>query len=234
MLPRMHAATLSDPIADLWRAARALYERMRTALGAPEAIARRREIEPEALAAMRAWLRPLEALVRKLILIEAAALARRPEPPRPQQAKRPPLVHYGPAPQAPYPQPRERNARFRLWPRRKPHPARIRQLGPPLLVRDIYRERFREAQADRLNMVRFMRAPEPQRIAGRIAALERVLAKPLVAARRLARKLRTAPRLVLRLAVARWPRSPYADADAQATADRCLWADALAFNSDTS
>ncbi|GIK50569.1 MAG: hypothetical protein KJZ75_02895 [Hyphomonadaceae bacterium] len=230
----MHAITAPDPIASLWQAARAFFERLRAAVGEAQTIARQRHLDPDALAQMRAWLRPLEAMVRKIVLLQAMRLARTPEPPRPQQAKRPPLVHYGPAPQAPYPQPRERNARFRLWPRRKPHPARIRRLGPPLLVRDIYRERFREAQADRLNMVRFMRAPEPQRIAGRIAALERVLAKPLVAARRLARKLRTAPRLVLRLAVARWPRSPYADADAQATADRCLWADALAFNSDTS
>ncbi|GIK47749.1 MAG: hypothetical protein BroJett013_04460 [Alphaproteobacteria bacterium] len=234
MLPRMHAATLSDPIADLWRAARALYERMRTALGAPEAIARRREIEPEALAAMRAWLRPLEALVRKLILIEAAALARRPEPPRPQQAKRPPLKHYGPAPQAPYPQPRERNARFRLWPRRKPHPARIRRLGPPLLVRDIYRERFREAQADRLNMVRFMRAPEPQRIAGRIAALARVIAKPARAIRLLARKLRASPRFAYTLAAARWPRSPHADPALESDVGHRVYHSARALNADSS
>ena len=89
-----------------------------------------------------------------------------------------------------------------------------------------------EAQARQLNMVRFMRPSEPVRIARRIEALERVLTKPLIAARRLARKLHTAPRLALQLAIARWPRSPHVDPDAQAAADRHAWADALAFNPD--
>lgn len=176
----MHAATLTEPIADLWRAARARYESMRVALGAPEAIARQRDIEAAALAAMRAWLRPIEALVRKLILIEAAALARQPEPPRPPARPLPPLRHYAPQPQTPYPEPHEHKGRFHLWPRQKPHPARIRQLGPPLLVRDIYRERRRAAQARQLNMVRFMRPSEPVRIARRIEALARTLIMMLI------------------------------------------------------
>ena len=230
----MHAITAPDPIASLWQAARAFFERLRAAIGEAQTIARQRHLDPDALAQMRAWLRPLEAMVRKIVLLQAMRLARTPEPPRPQQAKRPPLVHYAPQPQAPYPQPRERNARFRLWPRRKPHPARIRQLGPPLLVRDIYRERFREAQADRLNMVRFMRAPEPQRIAGRIAALARVIAKPARAIRLLARKLRASPRFAYTLAAARWPRSPHAVPALESAVGHRVYHSARALNADSS
>jgi len=202
----MHTQTAPDPIADLWSAARALFERMRAHIGEAEAIAALR-LDRDTLAAMRAWLRPLEALVRRIVLIEAAALARTPLAPKRQSER------HAQAPQAK--PPRQRSYALRLWARTPPAPARIRQLGPPLLVRDIYRERARAAQARRLNMVRFMRPPEPLRIARRIEALARVLEKPANAVRRLARKLRQLPKLAIKLAAARWPRSPHTDHAAQ-------------------
>lgn len=226
----MHTSALPDPLSALWQAASAMFERMVAAIGAPRLIADQPALEREALMQMRAWLRPLEAMVRKIILIEAAALARSPEPPRPAKLNLPPLQHFAPKPAPPYPQPRPYKARFRLWPRRAQAPARIRQLGPPLLVRDIYRERARAAQARQLNMVRFMRPPEPARIAARIEALARIIVKPQAFVRRLARKLRRAPKLALQLAVARWPRSPHADPVLQNGIGRRCWSDALGLN----
>jgi len=214
----MHTAP--DPIANLWQAARALYERMRAAIGEASDIANRR-LDRDTLASMRAWLRPLEALVRKTVLIEASVLARTPA--APPKARTGVTVRTSPSP-------RQRKPSLRLWPRTPPPPARIRQLGPPLLVRDIYRERARAAQARRLNMVRFMRPPEPLRIARRIEALARVLEKPANAIRRLARKLRALPKLAYKLAAARWPRSPHADVSAQNVASSQSYGGAIALN----
>ncbi|MBC7769061.1 MAG: hypothetical protein H7124_09770 [Phycisphaerales bacterium] len=202
----MQTPTPSDPIASFWAAARALYQRMRASLGAPEAIAQRRHIERETLAAMRAWLRPIEALVRKLIFIEAAALAREPQAPRLA-----PVQRATPCFRKATLEPQKRVPSLRIWPRDPPMPARIRQLGLPLLVRDIYRERARDARSRQLNMVRFMRPSEPLRIARRIEALARLLEKPTSAIRRLAKKLRAAPLIALKIALAPWPRSPHAD-----------------------
>lgn len=209
----MHAL---NPI-DLWRRARDYFARMRAAF-------------TDHSADKRAWLRPLEAMVRKIVLVEAAKLAREPQKPTPP--KLPPLVlalYARPAP-APYPEPRPHKPRFRLWPRQAPSPVRIRSLAPPTLVRDLYRERFRDAQTRQLNMTRFMRADEATRIAGRITMLERILAKPIAAVRRLARKLRGQPKLALALAVTRWPRSAQADHDTQNHLSRECYFAALALN----
>jgi len=214
----MQSITAPDPIADLWSAARNLFARMRAHIGEAQAIAVRK-LDRDTLAAMRAWLRPLEALVRRIVLIEAAALARTPLAPKRQSERRA---------QPPQTKPHQRSYALRLWPRTPPPPARIRQLGPPLLVRDIYRERARAAQARRLNMVRFMRPPEPLRIARRIEALARVLEKPTNAVRRLARKLRQLPKLAIKLAAARWPRSPHTDHAAQNIASNQSFCGALA------
>jgi len=211
--------TAPDPIAHLWQAARALFDRMRAAIGEAHDIANRR-LDRDTLAAMRAWLRPLEALVRRTVLIEASVLARTPAPPR--KATSGVAVRAAPPPQ--------RKPSLRLWPRTPPPPARIRQLGPPLLVRDIYRERARAAQPRHLNMVRFMRPPEPLRIARRIEALARVLDKPANAIRRLARKLRALPKLAFKLAAALWPRSPHADIGAQNVASGQSYGGAIALN----
>lgn len=130
--------------------------------------------------------------------------------------------------------PRSRTYALRLWPRTPPPPARIRQLGPPLLVRDIFRDHARAAMMRRLNMARATRPAQAELIARRIGALERLFAKPIAAVRSLARKLNTAPNLALKLAVRGWPRSPHADGDAQIESDHAAYAGARHFKPDSS
>jgi hypothetical protein len=170
---------------------------------------------------LRTWLTPLEAMARKIVLIEALALASEPEPPR-----KPPRPRANrTAAQKP------RTASLRLWPRNPP-PARgprIRSLGPDILVRDIYRDQARLALARHLNAIRWKRRPEGARAARRIDALERLIARPQPAARRLARKLRAKPQLALKLATKRNARSKvfaepeYALSDTRAYERACAW-----------
>ncbi|MBC7770395.1 MAG: hypothetical protein H7124_16570 [Phycisphaerales bacterium] len=223
-----------DQISRLWSAARAMFERMGAAIGAAASIALRERLAPEELQLMRGFLRPLELLVRQTVFIEAAALvlARHQRLPRLGEIKRLPKPLFAHMP-APPPRQSERRPSLRLWPQRAPPPARIRQLGPPVLVREIYLERAREAQSRRLNMVRFMRPPEPLRIARRIEALTRILEKPLAAARRLARKLRIQPKLAIKLATRPPVRSGYADEQALGLAAQLAFAAGIAVN-DTS
>lgn len=129
----------------LWTAARALFERMRGAIGDAAAFADRRNLEDHERIAARTWLRTLEIMVRKLVLIEAKALLRPEHLPVLRHVVE---LHNLVAPK-PLAQPRV-NARgysFRLWPRPPSHPAPIRGLGPPVLVRELWRERERAAQA---------------------------------------------------------------------------------------
>jgi len=204
----MQTETTAEILARLWAVANAMFARMSAALGAATALAQRERLQRDEVSAIRAWLAPLEAMVRRVVLFEAAKLARTPAPlaaPKPQRQ----TIKRAAA----------RVTSLRLWPKAAWSPARIRQLGPPLLVRDIYRERARVAAALHLAQVRFMRAPIAVRLARRIDAIARVLAKPHVAARRLARKLRLTPRLALRLATRAMPRTALYD-------DPSYWASA--------
>jgi len=193
----------TTPIPDIWTAARAMFMRLRGAVSAKQ------------------WLYALEALVRKLVLLEALALA-------PQAPKPPPLsLPRGVSVLLPDP-PRERaqshGYSFRLWPRAKPHPARIRLLGRTTTRADIERDALYRAQLERLKQARLNRLPPLQRIVRRIKALGCVLEKPLPYARRLARKLRRAPKhFMTKLALKRSPRSPYIDARYQGAAERHAW-----------
>lgn len=208
----------TSTIAKLWAAARAMFERVRAAADIVARALSRHDVEH-----MRARLRPLEALVRKIVLIEAMALAN--EPAR---------VTKAPLTQRASTTPRPRTYALRLWPRTPPPPARIRQLGPPLLVRDIFRDNARTAMMHHLNMARAIRPAQAELIARRIGALERLFAKPIAAARRLARKLNTAPKLALTLAAKSWPRSPHADRDAQIESDHFAYLGARHFKPDSS
>lgn len=58
----------------LWTRARAMFARALAVLGAISAIAARRTLTPEVRRQIVAWLAPLEHIVRKLLLAEAAAL----------------------------------------------------------------------------------------------------------------------------------------------------------------
>jgi hypothetical protein len=208
------------PIDRLWSVARAMFARMCDAVGDAAALAARSALDEEERRAIRAWLAPIAAFARKLVLIEAAALAREPELP-PGRRHKPGGGRSG------------RTASFRLWPRPRPAPARIRSLGEPTTVAQIWRERARQALLRRLAEARANRAPAHVRLARRMEALERVIAKPAAAARRLARRLRRTPRLALELAAQRPPRSDRLDADACDDARRRAWSAAFALN-DTS
>lgn len=167
----------------LWSKARELFAAMCAEIGAASAIAAFVALERKQRRAILDWLVPLEALARKLLLIDAAALTLPAPRPRAQHTKaaRP-----------------RRTAAFSI-----PIPStlsartaqpRIRALDP-VLVKDIWREQARRARIAALKAQRATsRRPAPQRFADRIAALARVLDNPMPHAKRLARRLRRMPR----------------------------------------
>jgi hypothetical protein len=178
---------------------RTMFTRMQRAIGP--------HLAKEELRRVRAWLAPVIAMARKVVLIEALALAREPmasslKRVAKRQAKRS----------------AQRTPSLRLWPKPKRSGPRIRQLGPPVLVRDIWRENARAAAADRLKQARLMRTPPLVALTRRIHALARLMDDPTNAIRRLARKLRARPRIAVALGAKRMPRTrlydvpEYADA----------------------
>jgi len=194
------------PISAIWTKARAMFARLGDI-------------------SLGQWLYALEALARKLVLLEALALA---APGVPVPAFRLPL-HLHPLLPAPAPsEPKPRGHGFRLWPKAKPHPARIRLLGKAASA-ERAREAERQAQIERLKQARAKRASASQRLLRRLKALGCVLEKPLPYARRLARKLRDSSKTFLvKLALKRPPRSPYIEQQVQADTEKHCWAAARA------
>jgi hypothetical protein len=139
------------------------------------------------------WLTALEAFVRRIVLVEALSLEVS------KLDREPPGSHARREARAPTSK-RKRPPRLRLWPQPKRTGPRIRQLGPPVLVRDIWREQRRAALIARLTAARGRRRKPHIILADRIDALESILAAPMRAARRLARKLTQLPRLAFKLA----------------------------------
>lgn len=210
MLPHMTAPPL---ITRLWTHARDALMRLRASLPRLDTLfgAERR--------AVRTWLRAIEALARKTVLLEAMQLAAQPAAAiarAPASAKRA-SVGAKPLPA------------LRLWPRFRRAQARARQLGPPLFVREIWREQARRALLARLRAGK--RRPAHIRLADRLDALERLIAAPLRAARRLARKLRVHRRLAYTLAAARAPRCAGVDSGLTGELSFASYRDAIAFNS---
>jgi hypothetical protein len=223
--------TAADPIPNLWREARTwLADAMHDFLG-PAEIAR--TLARKARGAIKRRLLKLEALVMKLLLIEAVKL-RPPHHPFPGRrtaaspgpintsrgaqgaTKVAPCVHtsesmgpglgaarqsgngcetdpstwrvrfvlrFPPAPRAPHQRPRDTGG------------PRIRDLGPSLLVRDIWRDNARRALIARLKPKADAAASHARaqakalKLAHRWEALRRVLADPRRAIAALARKL---------------------------------------------
>ncbi|MGH6951690.1 MAG: hypothetical protein ACREH4_12505, partial [Vitreimonas sp.] len=64
----------ADTVSRLWTAARALFARLRAAIGETASLA---ALNAEDVRDLRLWLRTLEAMVRRIVLIEAIALVRR-------------------------------------------------------------------------------------------------------------------------------------------------------------
>ncbi|MGH6950583.1 MAG: hypothetical protein ACREH4_06905, partial [Vitreimonas sp.] len=66
-----------DLVPRLWTAARAMFARMRAAIGEAASIAARAALSGEERRAVHKWLAPLEAMARKVVLIHALALIER-------------------------------------------------------------------------------------------------------------------------------------------------------------
>jgi hypothetical protein len=185
--------------ADLWFIARQMLTQLLCVAGAATAAAlagltRRHRAE------VLTWLPPLETLVRKLLLIEAAALAPVVIAKRARGDQRARTA-------------RAHQAAFKLSPLAQPkaHPARIRLLGAPTTLAELWLNQQRAARVSRLGEA--PRAAPHVRLANRIAALAAVIAKPLPHARRLARLLRqpsSAATLADTIAAARLGRRPLA------------------------
>lgn len=192
----------NDPLALLWKIARAWLADAIHAFGPPAEVAA--ILAGHARRAVKRRIKALETLVMKLLLIEASRLtfkpARRerraaapaspPSAPPPLDLARPETwrVHFVlriPAPQRPPRTPRPSSG------------PRIRDLGRPLLVRDIWRDQVRDAHMHQLALARAARfiADEPRErarshaLARRFEALKRVIANPAPYARRLLLKL---------------------------------------------
>ncbi|HYD71798.1 MAG TPA: hypothetical protein VEF55_01575, partial [Candidatus Binatia bacterium] len=151
-----------------WTAARAMFARMARAVGEAAALADRAWIGPKEKREIRSWLHPLIAVVRRLVLLEAIALAKSaPLDRASSDAHRQRHANGGLKARDP------RTPSIRLWPQSKRTGPRVRQLGPPILVRDIWRDNARAAAAYHLKKVRFMRPPPGVQLARRIEALAR-------------------------------------------------------------
>jgi hypothetical protein len=173
----------------LWSNAREALTRLRASLLPLDTLDRKERRD------LRRWIAALEAFVRRIVLLEALSL----DVSRLERA--PPGSHARREARAPTSK-RKRPPRLRLWPQPKRTGPRIRQLGPPVLVRDIWREQRRAALIARLAAARGQRRKPYIILAARIDALDSILAAPMRAARRLARKLAQLPRLALKLALA--------------------------------
>lgn len=170
---------------------------------------------------LRRALAGLEAFARRVVLLEAMSLPRTrldrasSDAPASLKARGPRKTTSPPS--------------LRLWPRQKRGAARVRQLGPPLLVRDIWREQHRAALIARLKDAR--RRPITTRLADRIGALENLIAAPLRAAKRLAHKLVRLPSLALKLVMARLSAARGIDPVLYTQLQDALFPRALALNS---
>ena len=214
-----------SPLASLWSHATNALSRLRTALMPLDTLLAKE------LRDLRTSLRALEAFCRRLALTEAlahldrgsslSAEARRAkaEDPHRTNGKNAGLKARGP---------RRRLPRLRLWPAPPRVRPRIRLLGPPTSLREIWRDQKRDALIARLAQARARRKPAHLRIADRIDALQRFLDAPLAGVRRLARKLRAIPKLAFRLAVKltarRPPTSPYLAEDRVRESGEFCWA----------
>lgn len=195
-----------------------MFARMRAALG--EVLGARERLSLDQKHAVRIWLAPLETMARKIVLIHALALLERGDTHARQGdphsrsaaarfATRTDMCVCHPAGPAGAP---SRAPTLRLWPRGPAgagaRPGRNRAL---------------------LALARSLRRSDPERVARRVDALARIMARPLAAARRLARAITAKPYLALKLALmptppsTLYPEPEYAQAGARAFTDAYDW-----------
>ncbi|HVY85259.1 MAG TPA: hypothetical protein VG943_09000 [Caulobacterales bacterium] len=193
---------------DLWTLLREMLSMMRLALGAPALIAAIEKLSPKTRRDILDWLEPLERLTRKLLLIEAAKL------PKPAMAEKQQrlltkarvtayLARLGRAQSKRVVFDAKRSSTWRVSfalvippdpldrkpPRELLLPC-IRDIGPPILVAEIFRKRVDDAKrAQREARREAARALRARRLAERYEALCRVIAEPGPHVERLAHKL---------------------------------------------
>jgi len=210
MLARMHAASTSPSLSAaprfsaLWTRARAMFARAAAAIGEPAAIAALRSMSAELRRRIIAWLCPLEHVVRKLLLAEAARLR---ESARAEKHAGVEIVRMTP--------PAWVRAITALARESAPEAARANRAAthPAIFSFALPRDPFAvaAAQAPRIRALcgddpapapqpakrappKLNQADAPQRLARRFEALRRVLDDPLGHALRLARMLARAAR----------------------------------------
>lgn len=209
----------------LWAAARRFLRWLTGMYGTPCALVAGPWLSLRERREILHWLRPVEDLVRSLLVIEAVRIAEAPPPakkPARGNGKRPANAPFC---RVHFPDPENSqgwSVRFRMIPsarkRGLPFSPRLRildvndhanVLAPAALAESIAEHRARMRSAEeipaRLRARRFKssrRAGNPWRLAGRIEALARVLNDPAPYARRLARLVRKDP---APLARACWP-----------------------------
>lgn len=201
----MHAATPSPDLSPLWLRTRAMFARAVSAIGSPAAVAAIARLTRTLRCDIAAWLCPLENIVRKLLLAEAASGAAAYESTGQARAFRP---RRAPSDRRETARAAMDSARPETW------PARFSMAPPrdPRLVANDRAPRIRplwDQPPARPSPPR----PRPPvdaegafRLARRLEALRRVLEDPLAHARRLARLLsrlrRRYPEAAARLATA--------------------------------
>jgi hypothetical protein len=231
----MSASLATDP---LWSRARTSFSRALAVCGEPAAIAAISCLTRKLRAHIVRWIAPLENIVRKLLLVEAAQLLG----PRTSSSARAPQGALVPKPCAQTPAidraaPHTWSATFALAPPADPHlvpehqAPRIRSLAPdpPFVAVSTAHER-RPAMHHPFDAA--------YRLARRVEALRRVLADPSPHARRLARLLqglrRRFPGVVMRYAMSSahavgWdpddPKLAISATSAAITAEPAFWRD---------
>ena len=185
---RMNAITHPSPIRrapiDLWRVAEAFLQTLHMLFGEPKDVARNSVVSALAHRTLASWLRCAEALLQRLLLIEAAAL---PTPNVPPPSRR----HAGKAVRV--------RKLCEFWPD-KPEDWRVSFRCFPPTLRQAQRDAGGVAAGSVSVSLSLSKAKRPGRqfrnawpLAERYEALLRVFENPEPYARRLSRRLRAAP-----------------------------------------
>jgi hypothetical protein len=203
----------------LWSHAREVLTRLRATLMPLDTLDKKER------RALSQWLAALESFARRIVLLEAYAVLDR-EPSGSHSHRR---ITAGL--KARSPRTSKRAPCLRLWPSPKHTGPRIRLLGPPTSVREIWRDQHRAGLIASLAIARTRRRPPHKRLADRIDALESLISAPRRAARRLAHKLAQTPKLALKLACAITRPGPHLDETLLHQAHNAVWPGARALNS---
>lgn len=179
--------TRTAPLA-LWRVAQAFLGVLHVLFGDPQAVATRHTLTAKAHGFMAAWLRSAEAMLRRLLVIEASAIAKPNTRPllKPRRTRQPKLMHFWPE------HPEKWRVSFRVMDRRRPRRPTPAPAGEAPAV---HKRRKRLSREERWCSEYW---PKPKfrsawPLAERYEALLRVFNDPAPYARRLAARLHATP-----------------------------------------